>query len=247
MVRVGTVFLFLGVLLEAQQPQVGSSKSAVVPFRMPPSIGLSLPSIGLSGPSIGVTNPQSRLPAPPAFHPGPDVAPVPGRPVSRGRGRRGVYPLPFGFVGAPLLLAPNDTFDPNAPVDVPEEVAPADNALGEQVRQLSAQIADLQNQIGQKSAAPLPPVIPDTASPAAPGPLTDMPQTPPVVVVLRNGKTIEVHSYAVMGDTFWDLSSQPTRKIAIGAIDVPASSKASEAKGSEFPQIAGARSAGLAQ
>lgn len=63
------------------------------------------------------------------------------------------------------------------------------------------------------------------------------PLAPPVTLVLRNGEKFQVQNYAVMGQTFWDFSKQPVRKIPIGSIDLPASAKATEASGAEFPPI----------
>jgi hypothetical protein len=110
---------------------------------------------------------------------------------------------------------------------------PEDNALGEQIAQLSAQVNDLQNQLGQRAPAEPP-------APAAQE--TPQPPSPPLTVVLTNGKTLQVQNYAVMENALWDLSSQPVHKIPISSIDIPASTKASEANGTEFPNLSFAKS-----
>lgn len=60
---------------------------------------------------------------------------------------------------------------------------------------------------------------------------------PPVTLVLNSGETLQVQNYAVMGSTFWDFSKQPARRIPLSSINVPASTKATEASGAEFPPI----------
>jgi hypothetical protein len=36
---------------------------------------------------------------------------------------------------------------------------------------------------------------------------------------------------------FWDFTNQPVRRIPIAGIDIPASQKATEESGAEFPQL----------
>jgi hypothetical protein len=72
--------------------------------------------------------------------------------------------------------------------------------------------------------------------PAAPQ-TSDMQPSPPVTLVLTNGEKLQVQNYAIMGSTFWDFSKQPARRIPLSSIDVPASTKATEANGAEFPPI----------
>ena len=83
---------------------------------------------------------------------------------------------------------------------------------------------------GQPYGAPPP------AQPAAPSADTT-PPPPPITLVLRTGEKLQVHNYAVVGQTFWDFTKTPARKIPIANIDLPASTKATEAGGAEFPPI----------
>jgi len=71
---------------------------------------------------------------------------------------------------------------------------------------------------------------PTAAPPPAPAP-------PPLVLVFRDGTTLEVRDFALIGQTLWDLSSQPTRKIALGQLNLEASIRATEARGAEFPAV----------
>jgi hypothetical protein len=71
---------------------------------------------------------------------------------------------------------------------------------------------------------------------SAPAPET-IPPVQAITLVLNSGQTLQVQNYAIVGDTFWNLSSQPVRKIPLTAINLPASTKATEAAGAEFPAI----------
>ena len=153
----------------------------------------------------------------------------------------GLYAPYFSYLGTPYYgdytsfgdqgnLGPYDSpgyqgndpnFDPNGP-------PPDENGLGNQVAQLSDQLNDLRGRLDQPQQ---PPVPYRAGAPAEAAPV------PPVSVVLNGGQTLQIQSYAIVGDTFWDFSSQPVRKIPLSSIDVPASTKASEASGAEFPQI----------
>jgi hypothetical protein len=109
--------------------------------------------------------------------------------------------------------------DPNA-----QGAVMAENMLGEQINRLSAEVDQLRS-----AQAPLPPPMETREDP--------QPPQPAVTLVLRNGQQLKIQNYAVMDQTFWDFSSQPTRKIPIANIDLAASAKATEAGGGEFPQL----------
>jgi hypothetical protein len=158
-------------------------------------------------------------------------------PYQRGRYNRA---LPYGYLAAPYFPlwdysdgygysgypAYSAGYDQAAPM-------PEDNVLGQQIQQLSAQVNDLQNQLGQRAP---------TDSPSSAAQQTPQPPSPPLTVVLTNGQTLQVQNYAVMGNVLWDLSSQPVRKIPLSTIDIPASTKATEANGTEFPELSVAKS-----
>jgi hypothetical protein len=164
-----------------------------------------------------------------------------GRYTGRGngyaeRGRRGERN--FGW-GLPLTYFMTPYYYPDFGYDSSFEPAPppadanaqgaimAENRLGEQIQRLSAEIEELRNAQQQYGQPDYP-----TASEAPP-----TPPAPPIVLVLRDGQQVKTDNYAVMKNTLWDFSKQPARRIPISSIDVPASEKASEANGAEFPQI----------
>ena len=150
----------------------------------------------------------------------------------RGAYNRNYRALPYAYWLAPYYFGSPDYGDPGYgaagydPQDDPGAQAAmmAQNALIDQVQRLSAQVAQMQG--GQQM-----PVQINAAPEAAP------PQGPPVTLVLHSGQQLQVQNYAIMGQTFWDFSSQPTRKIPLSSIDVAASTRATEAQGGEFPQI----------
>ncbi|MBV9294410.1 MAG: hypothetical protein JO145_02465 [Acidobacteriaceae bacterium] len=113
-----------------------------------------------------------------------------------------------------------------APYDVPDDPSAEAAILGEEVQRLSAAVDQLAyNQQTQQGSA-----SPQSYSQSAP-------QQPPVMLVLHSGQTVEVQNYAVMDQTFWDFTRQPAQKIPIANIDIAASTRATQAKGGEFPQL----------
>ena len=51
---------------------------------------------------------------------------------------------------------------------------------------------------------------------------------------------MSIQSYAIMNGFLWDFSKQPARKIPVSNIDIPESTKATEANGTEFPDLSSA-------
>ena len=76
----------------------------------------------------------------------------------------------------------------------------------------------------------------DSQAPGQPA-AAPSPAPPPLVLVFRDGTTLEVRDFALIGQTLWDLSSHPTRKIALGQLNLEASIRATEARGAEFPSV----------
>jgi hypothetical protein len=60
---------------------------------------------------------------------------------------------------------------------------------------------------------------------------------PPITLVLNSGAKVTLQSYAVMGQTIWDFSRQPARKIPLSSVNILASQQATEAGGAEFPAL----------
>jgi len=161
-----------------------------------------------------------------------------GGPGSHSPGRHDHRGGAVGYlVGAPFYYSYGDygssIFDTPPPVD-PGMSADADftaNLLSEQIQKLSAQVEQLRSEQQQTATAPV----------AAQQVPRDAPPVAPITVILRDGQCLQVASYAVMNQVFWDFSQQPARRIPVANIDVAASTKATEATGAEFPELAVSR------
>jgi hypothetical protein len=130
----------------------------------------------------------------------------------------------------------NQTIDPNA-----QAFAAAQESLGEQLRQLTAELDSLKQQVNTPPAPAAAPGVPQAPSPmAAASEEASTPSQPPIAVVLKDGQRLSVQSYAVMNGFLWDFSRQPVRKIPVSNIDLGESVKATEANGTEFPDLSSA-------
>jgi hypothetical protein len=154
---------------------------------------------------------------------------------SRGYGRRDFRRIPFGYFFAPYYepylgyadsayadygSGPGYMYDPGADPNLQADM------MADQINRLGAELEQLKyGQQGQQLAPP-PMAAQDSQPPEA-----------PVTLVLRNGQQLKIQNYAVMDQTFWDFTSQPTRKIPIANIDIAASVKATTANGGDFPQL----------
>jgi hypothetical protein len=176
-----------------------------------------------------------------------------GRGYNRGYRAGYGYPYAYGFY-PPSYVSTFDDYDnyatspgyydegQNQSEETTEVTA---NLLGQQINQLSAEVDALRN---QRDASPYPeapyPAVPYQAPPARPPynapPAVqedETPSSPPVTLVLNDGKQLQLRSYAVMGQTFWDFSSQPAKRIPLSNVNLAASRTATEAKGGDFPAI----------
>ena len=153
--------------------------------------------------------------------------------------RNGAYPFLYTPYYYPFLGYSDSGYDAYPPpYDAGTDPAmQADltnqNMLGEQIQQLAAEVDELRN---QQQANGQPQGSTPSAAPSEP---TQTPPAPPVTLVLRTGQHMTVQSYAIVDQMFWDLTSPTPRKIPLSTIDIPASTKATEASGGVFPQVTG--------
>jgi hypothetical protein len=66
---------------------------------------------------------------------------------------------------------------------------------------------------------------------AEPEPQEDVPAT---LLVFKDGHQVEVHNYAIIGSTLWDLSDHLTKKISLADLDLAATTKVNDERGTPF-------------
>jgi hypothetical protein len=59
-------------------------------------------------------------------------------------------------------------------------------------------------------------------------------QTPPTVLVFRDGHRSEVQNYGIVGQTLWVFTERHARKVPLSDLDIPATKAANEERGIEF-------------
>jgi len=64
--------------------------------------------------------------------------------------------------------------------------------------------------------------------------------SPATILVFKDGHTSEVHNYAIIGTTVWNLSEQTARKIPLSELDLDATVKANDERGVTF-KVPGSR------
>jgi hypothetical protein len=77
-----------------------------------------------------------------------------------------------------------------------------------------------------------------TPEPAVLQPVADQPST---VLIFKDGRELEVHNYAIVGTTLYDLTDGRTRKVELAELDLPATVKHNDDRGVSFELPAGAK------
>jgi hypothetical protein len=143
---------------------------------------------------------------------------------------------PAGYI--PYFTAAYPFFYPDsAPPPTAEEAygPPPQEQSPDLMMELDAihqELADLR----QRQAGPTYGMSPEAAG-AVVAPAPSKPTDPPLILIFRDGTRTEVRDFAVVGQTFWDLSGHPTRKFPISQLNLDASIQANEARGVEFPSV----------
>jgi hypothetical protein len=83
---------------------------------------------------------------------------------------------------------------------------------------------------GKDSAAAQPDPKPSTAASDSPR-KEQADDSPATVFVFKDGHKVETHNYAIVGQTLFDFSSKPLKKLQIADLDVDATRKANDALG----------------
>ncbi len=155
------------------------------------------------------------------------------------RPRRFIYPYPYAYSYVyPYVIYPMyplsyyDAYDYVSPAPPPayaydyasgEGNYPADIGLNEQMRQQGVGIY-----AQPKAATPEP--APQPASPTA-APNREMPAT---VLIYRDGRNVEVHNYAIVGQTLWTFNERVATKVPLSELDLAATRKVNADRGIEF-------------
>jgi hypothetical protein len=164
-----------------------------------------------------------------------------GSGYGRGTGRSGGYTrtpqrryaLPLSYYAAPDFYPSyysdsSGYSDPNMASPPPDYGPDPNFDLAAELGELHREVADMR----QMMMGP----PPDSQAPGQPT-AAPSPAPPPLVLIFRDGTTLEVRDFALIGQTLWDLSAHPTRKIALGQLNLEASIRATEARGAEFPSV----------
>ncbi len=100
-----------------------------------------------------------------------------------------------------------------------KRIAAAQESLGEQLRQLTAELDSVKRQVNAPPAPYAPPPPPGIAA-AAPEETGAAASQPPIAVVLKDGQQPFGPELRRHERLFWDFSKQPVRKIPVSNIDV---------------------------
>jgi hypothetical protein len=121
--------------------------------------------------------------------------------------------------------------------DVEAEVAAQEKAyLSSQVQALKDEVQSLREQqtirqYAQESAAPVSSELPQQFSSRS----TAQQKFPATVFIYRDGHEMEVHDYAILGQTLWVFAGQTARKFPLADFNIAASRQVNEEHGVEFP------------
>ena len=190
-----------------------------------------------------------NTPVPPIITPGnhvvqsfgrtPQIAParprfraVPSRQPVFNPGILPIYSYPYFPAIAPSVpYYYPDYYSATQPAPPPTPVPDYDsgNDLSLQIQQLNNEVRALRNEIMQVKAPPAPPPSQVKAEPTLPPP----PPTP-VVLIFKNGRSIETQGYAVVGPTLWVINNGAATEYATADLDVAATKAENLKRGTSF-------------
>ena len=228
------IFLILAtsITLAAQgRAHFGGSRA----FSSPPA-GRS-PSVAALPPVVA---PFPRPPAAAPFAHGPVVAPS-HNPVNGFRPFRPVRPVvvpptfsyyspyfwPGPYGGSAYYPYPAPAYSEPAypyPDTQPPAVSQNEIDLAYQVGQLSQQVQQLQQQQAVSSYT----------QPSSPPQRAGQQESTPAVLLFRDGRSMEVRNYAIIGETLWVLDEKVATKIPLSDLDLDATQKENRSRGVRF-------------
>ena len=198
--------------------------------------GFNVPPVVRPGPPVVARPPLGRPPGAAPFH-----GPVSGfRPV---RPARPVvvapivsyyspyyWPAPVYGYGSSVYPAYSSPGYYDQGYAYPDTAAPAASQneidLAYQVGELSAQVAQLQQQQQQG--------ITTYTQPLSPSQRSGQPPSTPTMLVFRDGHRMDIQNYAIVGDTLWVLDAGVATKIPLSDLDLDATQKENHSRGVRF-------------
>ena len=205
-------------------------------FRGGVGAGFNIPPVVRPGPFVVARPPFAVAPAPnPAFGFRPPVHPFrpfrPAQPIVAppvfGFGYYSPYIWPTTFYSEPaysVYSAPPAYSEP-APVVSQNEIN-----LAYQVGQLSAQVDQLRQQQVQQPQQNI-----NSYTQPSPQPQDSAQRTAiPTILVLRDGRRMQIQNYAIVGETLWVLDERVATKIALSDLDLDATEKENRGRGMRF-------------
>lgn len=131
------------------------------------------------------------------------------------------YSYGYGDVVDPVDDSMEQAYGPVAPPQRTDQASPSQQYNDERLGRLEQQMDDMENTPSKSQAGSSTPRIP----------VADQPDT---VLVFRDGHSIQVKNYAIVGDTIYDFSEGARHKIAIADLDLGATEKQNDARGLDF-------------
>jgi hypothetical protein len=161
-----------------------------------------------------------------SFHPkNPHHGGLGGGRFGYGVGVLPLYSMPFyygyGDVVNPVDDSMEQNYGPVADRQSSVRTSPSQQYVDDRLSRLEQQIDEMESTTKKSE-----PAESERQAPAA--------EQPGTLLVFRDGHSIEVQNYAIVGDTIYDLSQGPRHKIALADLDLKATEKENDARGLDF-------------
>ena len=222
-----TVVAVLGVAVPIATAQINGTRASVTSLGgspiFPPGPRASVTSLGPKGYTPNF-NPRNCCFS---FRPkNPHHSGLGGGRFGRGVGVLPLYSMPFYYGYGDVVNPVDDSMEQTyGPVSSDRETERAGQL---QQQYVDDRLSRLEQQMDEMESTPKKSQS-EEREPQAPA--ADQPDT---VLVFRDGHSIEVTNYAIVGDTIYDLSQGSRHKIALADLDLNATAKENDARGLDF-------------
>jgi hypothetical protein len=147
------------------------------------------------------------------------------------------YAYPYAYVDSYPYYDSGTYYANNDQNDSQQQQLNAEiGSLNQQIEDLRDQNDSLRDYVeSSRSVAPAP-QAPDRGVPQSlQQPMQSVtPPAPATVLVFRDGHQVEVHNYAIVGNTLWALSERRSEKYPLADLDLDKTAKENEKRGVEF-------------